>query len=150
MLGVDRHDLPRLRDPGDEIAAHDERLLVRECEGAPRFERGECRPEPHRSRDAVQHHVGVDGAHQPFGVLGAESRVGDGELLRLLRDEFGVRAGREADDGEPIAVGADDVEGLRSDRAGRAENHYPAHRAMLRASGWSSRCRSRTPSCRCP
>ncbi len=128
----------------------DEGLFVREREGAPGLERGERRAETDRSGDAVQHDVGVDGANEPFGVVGTEGGVCDTELARLLVEQIGVPAGRETDDGEPVTVRPDDVEGLRSDGAGRAENHYPAHRAMLRASSWSSRCRSRTPWCRCP
>ena len=53
VLGVDGHDLPGLRDALHELAADDQRLLVRQSERAPRLERCERRAESHGSGDAV-------------------------------------------------------------------------------------------------
>ena len=82
VLGVDRDDLARLRDRGHEIAADDQRLLVREREGAAGLERGERGAEPHGAGDAVEHHVGLDVAHELLGLVGAERGVLDPELAR--------------------------------------------------------------------
>ena len=68
VLGVDRHDLSGTRECGDEVAADDERLLVRERERAARLERRERRAEPDRAGDAVEHDVGLDVADELLGL----------------------------------------------------------------------------------
>ena len=131
VLGVDRDDLARSRQRGDQVAADDERLLVRERERAARLERRECGSEPDRAGDAVEDDVGLDIPHQLLGLVGAERGVLDAELGGLRVQRRAVRAGRQADDLEPAGVRADDVERLRADRSGGAEDQHASHPASL-------------------
>ena len=57
VLGVDRHDLARLRPVEHERAAHDQRLLVGQGERRPGLQRRQRGAQPHRAGDAVEHHV---------------------------------------------------------------------------------------------
>ena len=116
MLGVDRHDLAGPGEPGDEVAADDERLLVGERERGAALEGRDRRCESDRAGDAVQHDVGVDVANELHGLVDADGGLLDVELRRLLGEERPVRADTESDHVEPARVRPDDVEGLRADR----------------------------------
>ena len=74
----------------------------------------------------VCRHAGrVGSARRPRGqvVLRPARHSDDGHAQRdgLLGDEVEVGAGRETDHLEAVTVAVDEVEGLRADRAGRAE-----------------------------
>ena len=118
VLGVDRHDLAGLREPRDEIAADDERLLVGERERRAALERREGRPEADRAGDAVQHHVGVDVAHELHGLVDAERGVLDAELGGLRLEHAPGSSRPRARRPRIAGVRADDVEGLGADRTG--------------------------------
>jgi hypothetical protein len=117
VLGVDGHDLPRLRESGHEVAADDERLLIREGERRAALEGRDRGGEPHRPRDAVQHHVGVHVAHELHGLVDADRGVLDVELRGLRLEQCPIRADRESDDIESARVRPDDLESLGADRA---------------------------------
>ena len=70
VLGVHRHDLPGLGPAGDQRAADDQRLLVRQGEGPAGVERGERGAQAGGAGHAVQHDVAG-----PCGEL-AEPRPG--------------------------------------------------------------------------
>ena len=106
-------------------------------------------PEPGRADDRVEHEVGAglgDEPHEPLGpgehlavgprLGGARGGVGVAErdpvdaVRARLRDQRLVRAlGGEADELERLGRARDDVERLRADRAGRAEDQEPLHPA---------------------
>jgi len=131
VLGVDRDDLVACSGGEHELPTDDQRLLVRERQRAPRLERGEGRSEPDRAGDRIEHHVGLDIAHELLGLCGSESGVLDLEARRLLGHQCGVRACGETDQLEASWVGPDDVERLRADGAGGAEDDDATHGASL-------------------
>ena len=131
MLGVDGDDLAGLRDRGHQIAADDQRLLVREREGAAGLERGERGAEPHGAGDAVEHDVGLDVAHELLGLVGAERGELDLELLGLRLHDLALGAGRQPDHLEAPRIGADHLESLGADRAGGTEDDDAAHGVRL-------------------
>ncbi len=127
VLGVDGDQLPRCGGALDELPADDQRLLVRERQQGTGLEGGERGPEADRPGDAVQHHIRLDAAHETLGVGGAERGLVHTEPLGLRRKSLDIATRGEADDAEPLRVRRDDVEGLRTDRPGRAEDDYSAH-----------------------
>ena len=155
VLGVDGQDL-RARGLGelhDQLAADDERLLVgqRQVDALP--QRGHRRAQPGGADERVEHEVGARVEHQAHEPLGADQHlavrprlgragagVGVGQrdprdaVLGRLRDERLPRAlGRQPDQLELLGA-RDDVERLRADRAGRAEDEQaPGHAAILGA-----------------
>ncbi len=131
VLGVDGDDLARLRDRGHEIAADDQGLLVREREGAAALECGERRAEAHGAGDAVEHHVGLDIAHELLGLVGAERGELDLELLGLRLHRLAMRTGRQPDHLETPRIRADHLESLSADRAGGTEDDDAAHEVRL-------------------
>ena len=148
VLRVDRDDLPRARDRRDEVAADDQRLLVREREGAAHLERGEGRAQSDRAGDAVEHDVRLDVAHQLLGLDGAERGVLDVEFLGLSAELLPIGSGCQPDDLEPPRVGADDLERLSADRTGGAEDEHATHRASLAAAAAPRHRAARRPAAR--
>jgi hypothetical protein len=149
VLGVDRDDLPGLGDGLDQRPADDERLLVGEREGAARFERGEGGREADGAGDAVQHGVAGRGgelgggvgpgqdlggrlaavlpgqrlAQRGHGVLAGHRDRVDAQPPRLLGQESDPAArGGERGDAETVGVAQDQVDGLRADGPGGAED----------------------------
>ena len=68
MLGVDGDDLARRGQPGDQRAAHDQGLLVRQREHPARLHGGERGGEPAEPGHPVEHHVGRPGRDLGHGV----------------------------------------------------------------------------------
>ncbi len=124
VLGVDRaRSDPGLARAVHDRAADDQRLLVGQRQDVAGLEGGQRGPQPDRAGDAVEHHVALE-ARRPRWTPPRRGRRSRGELLDLRR-RTGRRCpppGGEADDPEPVRVRAHDVEGLRADRAGRAEH----------------------------
>ena len=156
VLAVDRpQTVPAAGRPDDQLAAHDQRLLVGEGDPLPRFQRGQRGDEPRRAHDAVQHRYGrshpgqlddalrsreaLDPRERPF-ALGLAPRLPVGNRDRLgarLRGQSvelpPLREAGQADDPEPIAELADDVDRARPDRAGRSQKDQAlAHRTRHR------------------
>ncbi len=147
VLGVDGQDLRagRLGERHHKLAADDERLLVGEREVDALAERRDRRAEAGRADERVEHEVGVGLEHQLDEPLGARQHLAVGPLLRCAGAGVGVgerdpadaeaprlvdqrirRAlGGQADELE-VGVAGDDFQGLRADRAGRAEDEQTA------------------------
>lgn len=152
VLGVDRDDLAGLGEALDQRAAHDERLLVGQGEGAARLEGGQGRGEADGAGDAVQDGVAV-GCRQPRGRVRADEDLGARLARAVLRGErlaqgrYDVLAGDRdrghpqpvrllGEKGDPAAVGGQagdpeavgvaqhEVDGLRADGPGGAEDHH--------------------------
>jgi hypothetical protein len=143
VLGVDRHD-PRpgcLCERADELTAHDQGLLVGKSQVDPLPQRRDGRTESGRADECVQHQVGFgfdDQAHESLGtsqhaavgpcLAGSCGGVGVGQCDPLdtvrpgLLDQLLPGAlSRQPDQLELLAAQAH-VEGLATDRAGRAED----------------------------
>jgi hypothetical protein len=75
MLGVDRNQLPRAHSGCHELTTDDEALLVGERKNRLGLEHRESGAEPDRTRDAVEHHVGLHGAHELARLIGPEGDV---------------------------------------------------------------------------
>ena len=153
VLGVDGHQLGARRAPSrrDHRARRDQRLLVRERETLARDERRHRDGETGEPDDSVHHDVGALRERRervtPRSDVAVGQRcpqralvhgIGDRDDLRAhlprLLDELVDRRRRaEAPHLEPVGLGRHDLEGLHSDRAGRAGDGHPrAHRPRLR------------------
>ena len=152
VLGVDGDDLGAalLRLAEDQLARHDERLLVGEREPLARANRRVGRPQPERADESRDDDVrpGVRGdlvqafapvtirTAWPVGELRFQPRrllrPGDRDELGLVRDDLGREpldgaARREGDDAESVGERLDDVEGGSADGARRAEDGDAFH-----------------------
>ena len=152
VLGVDRDQLGaallRLRE--DELARHDERLLVREGQALAGPHRGPGRTQPQRAHESPDDrvrvrmagglveafHAGHDPAAEPGrqhlrkarNVLGAVDRDElRPELRGLLGELFDRAPGGERHHPEPVRHGCHHVERRAADRAGRAQNREGFH-----------------------
>ena len=158
VLGVDRHDLVRALPRGvHERAADHQRLLVGQRERAAGPQRRERRSQTDRPGDAVEHDVGAaagqlawppadrrgsrprgsDSRRRASARGSATATTCDAQRASLPGQQVDVTAARaEPDDGEPVGVAADDVDGLGADRSGGAEEDDGALRSRghLRAS----------------
>lgn len=149
VLGVDRNDLAGLGEGLDQRPADDERLLVGEGERPAGLEGGEGGRESDGSGDAVEHGVaggggelgGGTGSCQDLGqgrgsvllreclakrrhrvLAGHRDRV-DAQLPCLLGEECDAAAGGgESGDTEAVGVAQYQVDGLRADGPGGAED----------------------------
>ena len=94
---------------------------------------------PGEADDRIEHDIGVGmrgELRQRAGLADARAReiAGNAERPRLLGEQLGVAARRERDDAVLVGVAGDDVEGLRTDRARRPQDHDTAtHGSSLRA-----------------
>jgi len=150
VLRVDRQHLragaPRQLE--HERPAGDEHLLVRQRDVAAELERGHDGREARAAHQRPDHQLGVGsgdldqalrardhaqlgiahGLAHARGVVGARHAAELGpELLALLHQQIDRAAGGERNDGQPVREAGDHVEGLRADRAGRAEQRQPLH-----------------------
>ena len=165
VLGVDRQDLRAggLGERHHELAADDERLLVGEREVDALAERRDRRAEAGRADERVEDEVGARLDDEPHEPLRADEDLAVGPRLRRARarvgvgerdpiDAEGLRLGdqrvrgalrAEADELE-LGIALDDVERLRADRPGRAEDEETAgHARGITAA--PARCSSRRP-----
>ena len=138
VLAVDGDDLP-----GTAVAhrrhhrtAGDEALLVGEREALAVLERGERGRQAGEADHRVEDDVDL-GERRQLGEhvrgIGTEARrvEGNAELRGLGLQQLAVARRSERDDLVLVAVVADDVERLRADRTGRAEDRDAAHQTGL-------------------
>ena len=130
VLGVDRDDLARLGPRGHDRAADDQRLLVGQRQGAAGVERGERRPQPERTVDAVEHHVARASPRPPPRRPRPARRTAGRNSSTWASN----RSGRLPPAVSPTTrnrsgLARHHVERLGADRAGRAEHHDVAPRA---------------------
>ena len=157
VLGVDGDDLRagRLGERHDELAADDERLLVGQREVDALAQRRDGRAEAGRADERVEHEVGAGLEHEPHEALGPGEHLavgprlgGAGGGVRVGQRDRGRRrtaaacstsASHERSADSPTSsksLGAlDDVERLRADRAGRAEDEEAAGHATPMGQG---------------
>ena len=144
MLGIDR-DQGRPVSSGllcEEGAADDQGLLVGQGQDRSLPHGLQRRQESSRPGYAVHHDVrpghGDDIRGRRFtrddaplarnaACRGSQGSDIDAELVRLLLEEPGICAGRQARDLEFAGPAPDDVKGGSADRAGRAEDDYRFH-----------------------
>ena len=147
VLGVDRQHprAGRLGELHHELAADDERLLVREREVDALAERRDGRAEPGGADERVQHEVGArlgDQPHEPLrpgehlavrqassaraAASASASAIRANAVRRGLRDERLPGALAASPTTSSSSGARDDVERLHADRAGRAEDEERA------------------------
>ncbi len=139
-----RHDLGagRFGQRDHQLAADDQRLLVGQSEVDALAQRGHGRAEPRRAHKCVEDQVGArlhdqpnetlgagqdlalgPGKRRPLGRLGVSQRdPRDPVRARLLDQRLPRALGGQTQELELLLVAAHDVERLRTDRAGRAED----------------------------
>ncbi len=157
MLGIYGQKLAGTGDSiGQQSAADDERLLVRQAQSFARINGREARRQPGRADDGVNDAVDVipcchvNQCRRP-GNHGASTDLRGRCNIRYRNDfrpapgdlriqQFYIAMSTERDDFklEPIGIeGIDDIEGLRADAAGGAENREPTRHGpgILRLAG---------------
>lgn len=141
MLGIDRDELGAGSCPQrlDHRAGGDQAFLVGQGKPLAARQRGDGDRQPGEPDDSIDDDIGVGdqvselvrhgGERQRGRDLGAAPRIADGdaagpELLGLGDQRVDRTEDPEGDDLEAAWLGADDIEGLRADRAGRPGDGY--------------------------
>ena len=131
-----------------EMAPRDERLLVGGCHDLAGAERGEDGPEADDPAggddDEIDVVAGRDGLEAVRLVLG-QDRLAWSMTRSLIREQSLVPTRGEGDDLERVGMGGEDVERLRPDRPGRAEDRHAASPRRAAVSDTRRRHRGRPP-----
>ena len=149
MLRIHRHQLARIRGVQHQLAAGDQRLLVRQSQPRRTLQGRQRGVQPQRTHQGVEDDVvraQLRPLHQTASRVGAAddmavhlgvddvrgARAGDGDLVagqaepaNLLQQHIRLRpVGRDADQLEDVRIVLDDLQGLGPDRPRTPKNYY--------------------------